>query len=446
MSLWQISIFTGIEFLGLMLVVCVTAGTFIKDRIKPILIYAPIYLLIFATRGHIHDIVLFTTISTSLIVFIKMVFKKKMSTTIIIAFISMFLSILIPQVLIIFAIGLIRSSPVDFVFSDSLMVMAISLAFCMLCYFYLPLYRVIYKLKKMDRFLNFIVVFLTITVISIILYLISITDFFYLFNHRRTIADFATFIIGFSSILIVTYYCIAKYIWAFKERRLALKRFSEFENLPADKKIKLHDDYEMHLQVTQWLSHINDNEKAIWYKDTYLSNFEEDEKSEDALYMEEQPIFNRLDDKVLAAYLYVKMKYLQSLGINCRVSVPFESRKASKKTKIKPYKLLEALDILIDEALATTSKENSDLRIFVWKRLDDNGRPAIDICNKNDLLSSTDTTRMVVEKYSLKTKKVGGLLKLSVISEEYDCYLSLQDKEIFHINEFCNYLRLRYVL
>jgi len=446
MTLFEVSIITSIEYLGLMLVMCVTVGTFIKDCIKPILIYAPIYLLIFATRGHIHDIVLFTALSISIVSFIKIVFKRKITTTMVIALISITLSSIIPQILIIFTIGLLRSNPVDFVFSDSLIVILLSLVLCMLCYRYLPLYRVVRKLKKMDRFLSFIVVFLTLAAVFITIYFISITDFFDLLRRQGTIGDLFTFVVGLSSILTIVCYCTAKYIWAFKERRLALKKFSEFENLPADKKIKLHDDYEIHLQVTHWLSHINDNEKAIWYKNTYLSNFEEDEKSEEALYMEHQPIFNRLDDKILAAYLYVKMKYLQSLGINCRVSVPFESRKASKKTKIKSYKLLEALDILIDEALATTDKENSDLRIFVWKRLDDNGRPAIDICNKNDLLSSTDTTRMVVEKYSLKTKKVGGLLKLSAISEEYDCYLSLQDKEIFHINEFCNYLRLRYVL
>ena len=102
---------------------------------------------------------------------------------------------------------------------------------------------------------------------------------------------------------------------------------------------------------------------------------------------------------------------------------------------------MEALDILINEALQTTDTPRSDLKITL--RQDDSYRPCIDISNRMDLITPQDTVRMIFEEYSLKTKKVGGLRRLNVISVENDCRLrSCKFKSINNKT----YLQLSYLL
>jgi|GEM_PF-2741672 len=86
--------------------------------------------------------------------------------------------------------------------------------------------------------------------------------------------------------------------------------------------------------------------------------------------------------------------------------------------------------VLIDEALETVDKERSDLKIALTN--DRDGRSVINITNINELITLTDTLRMVFEDYSLKTKKIRGLRRFSVISVENDCGLCLQDSRYFH--------------
>ena len=433
MTLPQLAVLTAMEYIALILLICRSTGKKFNSYLKPISIYAPIYVLIVVSRIHIPDFIILTLSCISIVIFIKVVFLKKLSLAMHICLISMLLPISVLQVFFIFILGLLLSRPVDFAFNYGLIVLGLTLITCKLLYLYVPINRLIQKAREMDRPLYSSIAFFTVL---IIIYFLRASGYFELMNHRMIPAD-TLLLMGFSFALTAIGYYILNFILDLKEKNSALKKFKEFENLSVKQTITLHNNYEKHIQVICWLSRIySDSKRIIWYIGTYLNNFDDDEFDEfdDDL----KPRFCDMDDQVLAAYLYVKIKHLRNLGVNCEVNI--HNNFTTVKSKITTYKLLEALEILIGEALSTSDKARSDLRIAV-KRLD-NGRPAIDIYNRNDLISGQDTSRMVYESYSLKTKEVGGLRKLDAITEEYNCRLNLQDEKFFH----GEYLRLRYLL
>ena len=193
---------------------------------------------------------------------------------------------------------------------------------------------------------------------------------------------------------------------------------------------------EKHLKIIRWLSHINDEEEVDWYVDTQLDDFydmdEEDYGGPRMLPLIELP------NKVLAAYLYVKIKHLRSLGIKSSVSNKYLFESLPKDTNIP--NLLEALDILIDEVAAATDKERSNLNIVLKETA--KMRMAIDICNNKHLLIEKEAQRMVNEGYSLKTREENALKKLRAISKKNEWTLSLTEGN--RDNE--EYLQLTYTL
>ena len=434
MTLAGIAILTIIEYLALMLLVCKAVLQSFTAYIKPISIYAPIYVLILLTRAYIPDYIALIAMYVSLVVFIKTIFNKKLGISMFICLSTMFLSIAVLQTLSTIALGMYLSEAVEFTFRNGLIAMSLTLIFAHLCYLFLPLNKLVQWLNSSNRYLYFIVIFFTAI---LAMFLLSNFSYFEALYTRRALIDIFLYA-GISFLITACFYSIMNIVLELKHKTEALKKFEHFRNLSTNQNVKIYD-YEEHLQIIRWLSFIytTNKDKLVWYIETYLDNFEDDEENE--VGYDSKSRLWKLDNKVLSAYLYVKTKRLRELGVTCEIAIS----NYIITSKIKTSKLIEAIDILVDEALETSTKERSDLTIVLREDRNRDGRSCVDVTNRNDLIPGQDTMRMVFEEYSLKTKQVRGLRKLNKISVEYDCFLSLRNERSFD-DEY--YLRLRYLL
>jgi len=170
------------------------------------------------------------------------------------------------------------------------------------------------------------------------------------------------------------------------------------------------------LEIIRMLALIahKDSSRVTRFIETRLNNYEQ------KVGHDSKNLLQLYDNQVLAAYLYAKILDLRSSGVKCELNI---SGFRYTVSKIKVSDLLAALDIIFDEALSTVEKEKSEVEVIVRKDLDGNLNTIIDIANVNELVTTEDMKRMISEEYSLKTKTVMGLRKLSVLVVENDLCL-----------------------
>ena len=256
-----------------------------------------------------------------------------------------------------------------------------------------------------------------------VVYFIATSDYLELMNEHRAIAN--TFIfVGISFITTIILNFSMKFIWRLKTKAIALKRLKERENIPVNQftsKEKLED-----VHLLSFIGH-SDSSRVLRYIETHLNNFQHE------IGYESQLRLGKLDNQILAAYLHAKILYLRESGVKCELVIYNYSYVTAK---IKTADLLEGLDILIDEALESVDKENSDLTITLWE--DGNGRPVIDIANKNEFITDKEIARVIFYEYSLKKKIARGLRRFNVIKVEYNCRFIVRNELSFHGEKYLN--------
>ena len=417
MTLPQLIILTTMEYVSLMLIVSGVAGKLFIYYMKPLLLFAPVYVSLAVSSAYVDWLnwfVAFTVAYSGIVMFIKIVYNRKLGMAIYISAVSSFISIAFIQSLAVVLLGIHLSGPVEFTFNNGITVMTLKLFFTGLFYLILPLHKIAQISKENYKYLTTVVF-----VLLIMVYLLSTSAYSELLDFRLA---FTFLPIGISFILTAICYSVIKYVLALFEKKSAQKRFIEFENLPAIQSIQA-DEYKKHLEIIHTMSLAGniDNDRAMWYIKTHLNSFEDEEVG-----YESKSRLKKLDNYALAAYLYVKIRYLRKQGYKCSVTI-FQY---SAKTEIKTSKIIEALDIMIDEALQTADIENCDLNIIFSKN--DDGRPCIDVANRNELVTLEVIKQMALLEYSLKSKKIRGLRKLNKIGVEYNCGLSLQEEKTIY--------------
>ena len=432
MTIPENAIISAMEYASLMLLVCRTADVNLFIHWRPLLFYAPIYIVLAVATNYMNFYVVMFLLLTSLIVFIKIVFCKRLAKTILICIISVFMSLVVFQMLFTVALGMLLSGPVEYTFRNGVTIMSVVIALSILCYMSIPLNEIMNALKNRNKDLRLVIAAILLSSLSVIF--VSNTIYVEGLSGLTGVADYFLHI-GFSVIIIAACYSAMKFILDRNEKKRALKRFEELKELPVSYGMQT-DEFEAHLQNIRMLAIlcINDYDKLLWYLKTYMNSCGDTETDAD--------IRNELwkfDNKVLATYLYAKMKHLHSQGYACTLNI----YNHSYISKLSTSKLLEALDILIDEALETTYKERCELTINV-ARDPGSGMSFIDIVNKNELISIDIARSMVLYKYSFKTKKAGGLRKLSLILDEYDCGFTLRNEKSPRTGQ--KYLNFRFVL
>ena len=407
----QLAILATMEYMSLMIIVSGVVGKLFLFYMKPLLLFAPVYVLTVLANSYIHWLVAFAIAYIILVLFVKVIYNRKLGMAIYISTVSVFITLIFVQPLATFALGLYFSGSVEFTFNNGLIAMILTLFFTVTIYLLLPLHKISQITQENYKYL--ITIFCTLL---IALYLLITSDYA---EQLDTQLRDMFFVMGIASAVATICYSALKYVWEQIEKSSAQKKFSEFESLPAIQTIRA-DEYERHLKTIHLMSKAAnvDNDRAKWYIETHLNNFEDEEVGH-----ESKSRLKKLDNKALAAYLYVKIRHLRKLGYRCSVTIFHYFA----KTEIKTYKIMEALDIMIDEVLQTAEIENSNLNIIITKSND--GRPCIEVANRNELVTLDEIKQMALLEYSLKSKKIRGLRKLNKIGVEHNCGISLQEEK-----------------
>ena len=432
MTILQFMILAVIEYVTLILIMCRVASESYKYHLKPILIYTPIYLAIVSLRLIIFEPISLVATFISVVVFMIIVFNSKIVKALLLSLVATFFFWMILQTLSIVSLGLLFSAPLEFTFDNGLKATTLSLFLAKLCYLRLPLERIVQDLMKTKKYVQYSIVF--IIVVKLVYIMLSSVYIGSLYDHTSMLFIYliAT---GASSVVVAIFYHPVKLILNLIKKKHSEKNFNFYEYLTAEPSHAFFN-FEKHFKIISWLSHMRDDEKTDWYIDTQLDYFY-DMENEDldgvmALDLIELP------SKVLAAYLYVKIKHLRSLGIKSAVSNRYLVELLPKNTDIP--NLIQALDILIDEAVAATDKERSNLKIIL--KVSSDYKMAVEIYNNKHLLIAQEAERMLTEAYSLKTRRERDLKKLHAISRRNDWSLSLEEGK--KDNE--EYLMITYVL
>ena len=221
MTLPQILVLTGIEYVSLVLLILATVGKYAKPNLMPLLIYAPIYIMTYALSHHFNYYVMLTIACISTVLFIKIVFNRTFSMSIFICLLMFTLSFGVIQTIGTLALGLFLSGPVEHTFGNGLIVMGFSLILSMLCYFYMPyvpLHAIPQALK--DDCKRFVVMVIFFTMLAVF-YIIIESQMFSLLREHTTLIEVFWFM-GFSSILTVVCYSAIKYIQEQLAKRAAM--------------------------------------------------------------------------------------------------------------------------------------------------------------------------------------------------------------------------------
>ena len=274
------------------------------------------------------------------------------------------------------------------------------LAVCKLSYILLPLHKVAQSLGQSKRHLRILAITFFATVA---LYFAAGTSHIYY---------------SVSYALIAAAYLAARFAYGKYSASAAGKAFGEFKDIPTARQFS-DSDYEQHLRVVLSLAEITSashREHAEWYIENHLQRFEGGGVGHDVTRS-----LQKLDNRVLAAYLYVKTLLLRQQGCKCALKISAHNALA----KATGAEMIKAIDILIDEVSETTDKANSDISISLVTR--DGNRTRIEVENRNDLVAAEDIVKILFLGYSLRTRRTGGLRKLNSISVEHGCRLDLQE-------------------
>ena len=415
----QLVILEAFGYVTLMLILFKTTYEDFRKHIKAILIYAPIYIAIGVMVLYgVNGIIVLVLSYVSVVVFIKKAFVKKISKCLLLALGVTFFSWIVLQMLSIIILGFVLSSTIGYNFADGIIVVLLTLIFAKLSFLFVPLDLIADKLIETEKYFHFIAAFLLAIAL---LYLLSSSIYFEQLHDQHLAFTFFLISSGLASVLAVTYYYTINFVYELKEKSTASKKFDELKKHPI-KSITDLAGCEKHLNIVYHLSHLQDETKINWYIKNYLNNFEDDSKAK----------LSKVNDKILAAYLYLKIKHLQHLGIECVV----ENRHYEVKAKIKTSKLLKAIDLVIEEILMTTPKEESDLMIVLGKT-DDGNKQVVDVYKKSErkfMCGEIGLFKNMNEEKHLRN--------LKAINEEMNCRVYIED--IKFDNGY--YFRLRYLM
>jgi len=130
----------------------------------------------------------------------------------------------------------------------------------------------------------------------------------------------------------------------------------------------------------------------------------------------------------LAMYLYVKINLLKEAGISCHLEID----NYFTPHKIKDYALLQALDILIDNAVEALQDRDNEIYINITSEKDNViSFPLIEVLNKHKKICYSEEEQLYGKGFTTKKGKKGlGLYKLNKLARDNDFNVLFGNQEI----------------
>ena len=415
MSLWQNYIITFMEYIVWMLLILKVVHEDVREYWKAICIYLPVHMLIEVSKIWLPEPMAIVLLYIGLLLFIKIVFKKQYTISLFTCIYSGFLMFFLQS----FFVGILSLlvPEMEYIFIYGIIVVGSCIIAAVLAYLFIPLYKITEAVKEKNELILTIITISGSLLFTVYYLKVLEMDLVILFAH-----NYAILII--SILLIVIGYFAVKTVLELKAKNEALKKYNAFESLVAEYGVKQHE-YDKHLQTLYALAYLNDDMKTSKHIKEYMNNLQENNAFIAAELL-------KLERKPLAAYLHVKTMQLKSAGVHCWINI----MDYTISSKMKDYRLVEAVGILIDNAWEATGENNKDVIVNIAKEKD--GKAAIEVINKGEYIPSQDLFAMFEKGYSTKGDKRGiGLYHLKRILDENNCKLHFENRKIDGQNHVC---------
>jgi len=403
-------ILTSIESAQLFLIVTSVLGKRITKYWKECLIFGVVHVLIDASKivwpVEVATILFLVAFAALIYIF----FDKRLLVSIAFAVYSFFI-LFVMQAMVtgLFSVTI----GVEHTFQYGIIIMPMTLVIAILFYLCAPSRLVGKTIEEKREFL------IWITVLSIaFLYLMFTLRF--MADGLGYLEDVGVFILAIAVITVIAY--SVKFVMEASRKREALNYYEELEASISEGDLE-PKNIEKNLKLIYSLSIIDDYDKSKYHARKYLYNFN---GNEDLIEL------RRIS---LAMYLYVKINRLKDVGITCHLKVDnyFISH------KIKDYDLLQAVDIIVDNAVEVLEDGDNEIHINVTQEEDRRDiSPLIEVLNKHKGIGHEEHQQLYKRRFSTKGSPKGlGLYKLSNLAKDNNFRILFENREIEGENYVC---------
>ncbi|NLL82163.1 MAG: GHKL domain-containing protein [Tissierellia bacterium] len=286
--------------------------------------------------------------------------------------------------------------------------------------FILPILYLIYKYIPLNHLLEFIIkknrVF---TALMLNMFIVSISFLTYRYiameGYLRDVLIIASLAIG---LLFVNLVIIKNGLRnAYEEKMLSTyeKYFPVINELMNELRSKQHD-FDNHIQAINMITITStDYNSIVNSMNNYIKDLETDSELKRLI---------KLDNKILAGFLYEKTKKAKENNIDFQIEI----RDYELKTNLKDHELIEVIGNLIDNAFET-GIENNKVVLSLKK---EKNMSAIEIRNLHPYIDINTLSKFFNPGYSTKLKKGhgNGLSNIKKIINKNNGLISVQNKSI----------------
>lgn len=317
-------------------------------------------------------------------IFIYLIHRKNLKETIYTYFMSTVIILIIQYLALTILLVFNYDRSLDF--EGGLLAQSIILPIILLIYKLVPLNLLFKFIKDKNRIFSGLILNMFIIVICILIY-----RYIEMEGLLRNILIIAILSFGmlFVNLVIVKEGLRNEY----EEKMLATyeKYLPIIDDLMKELRSKQHD-FDNHLQAINMISVTStDYESIVESMKRYIKDLNVDSELRSLI---------KLDNKILAGFLYNKTRKAKECGISFRIDI----KDYEFKTKIKDYELIEIIGNLIDNAFDTSVKNNR----VILEIKEEKSMSVIEIKNKHSYLNSNTLSKMFTPGYSTKSVKNHG--------------------------------------
>ncbi|MBS4535132.1 GHKL domain-containing protein [Clostridium sp. D2Q-14] len=347
---------------------------------------------------------IFFTMSFSLL-FIYLFYRKSIMKTIYLWLITTVL-LLCAQLISIMPLKIILTD-IDYNFMNGLISQGISIVLVILIVYKLPLYILLEYIEKSNKLFKYLITNIFIILLFALIYwkldIKNIFDNFIMFSVLSLIIVFINFVILRRGL---------KNEYESKQLQLYDKYFTVIEDLIKEVREKQHE-FDNHIQALNMIALTSDDTEGI---SKYIKDYTQE--------LSNKKISNliKINNKILAGFLYSKQREAEDKGIRFNVSV----YNYNLDTVLKDFELIEIVGNLIDNAFETNVKDN--IVELIVKR--DEKFNIIEVSNKYHYMSQKDISEFFIKEFSTKESKGRGygLYNLREVLKKYDGEIEVLNK------------------
>ncbi|PKM57810.1 MAG: hypothetical protein CVU98_04270 [Firmicutes bacterium HGW-Firmicutes-3] len=268
----------------------------------------------------------------------------------------------------------------------------------------------------------------TFSMIAINIFMLSVGSLiFWYTNSDVFLINAISFAAIFLLIMVVNLLLFTRSMKSYNEQK-ELETYEKYmlviEELMGEIRARQHE-YDNHIQCIQMLLNSEENtQKKIEEMSAYV---------EDVDMGKDLGNLAKLDNKLLAGFIYSKKKVIESHDLQMDIDI----NNYLMKTKLKPYMVIEIIGTLLDNAMEATTS-GCRIKLGLYK---EEGMNVIEVINEHSYLKSDWINKMFDKGFSTKSgdhlHRGYGLYNLARIVKKNGGHYSAENININQINHVC---------